>query len=99
LTPRPKHPKPDANQADIIAGLETLGFVVWNTSPLGGQVLDLVVFGRGMALPVEVKQPGLEGDLTDAERESIERLRAVGVDAVVATCAEDVVEKFNTETP
>ena len=89
---RPKHARIDINQAQIVADLRQLHAVVWVLSSLGGHVLDLLVAFRGRCLPVEIKSPG--GELTENERESIEELRAVGVEAIVATCAEDVIEKM-----
>ena len=84
----------DANQSSIIADLERLGAYVWRLSDLGGEVLDLIVFWRGSAIPVEIKMPGKREELTDGEREGIRRLALVGIEAVVATCAEDVVAAF-----
>ena len=94
MTSRPRHTKPDTNQAQIVADLQRLGAVVWRLSDLGGEVLDLIVFWRGLAMPVEVKMPGHEAELTDGERESIRRLAQVGVKAVIATCTEDVIADF-----
>ena len=90
---RPKHTKRDRNHAQIVQDLKALGMVVWDLADLGGHVLDILVFFRGKCLPVEIKSPG--GELTASERASIEELRAVGVEAIVATCAEDVVEKWS----
>jgi hypothetical protein len=90
--PRPKHPKPDACQAEVVRDLRALGRVVWVTSDLGGQVTDLVVFWDGCGVPVEVKSPG--GTLTPDQRESIALLRGVGVEAIVAGTAEEVLEKW-----
>jgi len=84
----------DANQSSIIADLEHLGAYVWRLSDLGGEVLDLICFWRGLAIPVEIKTPGEREELTDKEREGIRRLALVGIEAVVATCAEDVVAAF-----
>jgi len=68
--------------------------VVWDLSDLGGKILDAIAFWRGRAVPVEIKAPGCERDLTDGERASIEALRGVGVEPVVATRAEDVLRRF-----
>jgi len=92
---RPKWTKPDINQRRIVEQLRALGAVVWDTHDLPTPALDLVVFWRGQVRPVEVKQPGMEADLTEGERESIEALRAVGVEAIVASCAEDVVGQWH----
>jgi len=91
---RPKRTKRDSNHAEIRDGLRQLGAIVWDTADLGGGVLDLVVFWRGMGIPVEVKPPGLEDDLTEGERESLMMLRDIGVRAVVATSVEDVLMAF-----
>ncbi len=88
---RPKHPKPDTNQSQIVNELRNLGVVVWVTASLATPILDLVAFWRGIALVVEVKVPGAEKRLTDGEREGIRKLAQVGVEVVVATCTEDVV--------
>ena len=92
MAARPKYAKPDANQAEIIADLRKMGVYVWITAALGGEVLDAIVFWRGRTVPVEFKAVGSENDLTDGEREGIRRLHAVGVTAVVATCARDVMD-------
>ncbi len=84
----------DRNQAELIRDLRALGAYVWDVSPLGGEVLDLLVFWRGQARPVEIKREGCEADLTDGEREAIERLRLAGIEPIVATCAEDVVRAW-----
>ena len=92
---RPRYPKPDRNQAEIIDQLTEMGLVVWNLSSLGGNVLDIVVFGYGRALPVEIKFHGLESDLTEGEAESIRQLSEVGVEALVASDAEQIVRQFD----
>jgi len=91
---RPKHTRRDANQAQLVEELRDLGAVVWDTADLGGRVLDLVVAWRGVMRPVEVKAAGSEQYLTDGERESIEELRYAGVEAIIATCAEDVISNW-----
>ena len=91
MTPRPKYPKPDANQAQIITELGQLGAWIINTSTIGGVTLDLVVCWRGLCIPVEIKVPGCELDLTDGEKMAIEQLHQRGIPAFVATCTEDVV--------
>ena len=81
----------DANQAEIIADLRRLGAYVWITASLGGEVLDLIVFWHSLVIPVEIKVPGKLDDLTDGERQGIRKLREVGIEPIVATCAEDIV--------
>jgi len=68
--------------------------VVWDTADLGGKVLDIIVFWKGKAVPVEIKSEGNEIDLTDSERSGIEELKFVGVKAVIATRIEDILEQF-----
>ena len=94
MTPRPKYPKPDANQNDVIDDLVALGFYVQDMSRLGGEVLDLLCFWRGVCLPVEIKRVGYFGDLTQGERDGICYMRLCGVDPIIATCAEDVIAQW-----
>jgi hypothetical protein len=89
---RPKHTKKDKTHKDLVKDCRDLGMVVWDLADLGGEVLDLMVFWRGKALPVEVKSP--KGKLTEKEQDSIEKLRAIGVEPVIATCVEDVLKAF-----
>jgi len=91
---RPRHPKTDGNQASMVAILRSLGFVVWLTDSIGGDVLDLVVFKNGQARVVEVKRPGQRDALTPNEQQSILALEAVGVTAIVATTWRDVTEAW-----
>ena len=89
---RPRHPKPDACQNDIVRDLRALGRGVWVLSDIGGQVLDLVVFWDGCGIPVEVKGP--DGSLTPDQKDSVILLRTVGVEAIVAGSAEEVLAKW-----
>jgi len=91
---RPKFAKPDSNQQRIIDDLRQVGAIVWVTASLPTPILDLIVHWRGHTVIAEVKQSGLEDELTPGERLSILELREVGVDVVIATCAEDVIEAF-----
>lgn len=95
---RPRHTKRDKNQADIIASLRQAGAYVWDLSDNGGQVLDLMVFWRGQALPVEIKQPGLQNDLTDNEKEGMRQLMRVAVFPLIATSAEEILSYINGRT-
>jgi len=88
---RPRHTKRDKNQAQVVSDLRRLGMVVWDLADQGGKILDLMVFWKGQAVPVEIKQPGLERDLTEEERGSMRELIGVGICPVIAVCAEDVV--------
>ncbi len=91
---RPKFAKPDANQQEIVDDCRDRGMVVWNVSAIGGRVLDLVIWWRGLGLPFEVKRPGLEEELTAGETEGIRDLAGVGVEARVVTCVEEVIAAF-----
>ena len=70
---RPKHTKPDSNQAEIIRDLIAMGFEVIKVSDLGGDALDLFVLGfhrkrrRYEWLQVEVK-PTHKSRFTDGEK-------------------------------
>lgn len=92
MTPRPRHTKKDLNHGEIRDGLRELGFVVWDLADLGGVVLDLLCFYRGICLPVEVKSPG--GKLTEAQEESIAQLQAVGVTPIIAESIQDVLDQW-----
>ena len=91
---RPRHPKPDANQAAIFKQCEDWGAVVWNTSSLGGKKLDGVIFMWGLALPVEVKMPGHENDFTEGEIEGMRELSSVGVFPLVVTAFDQIRRWF-----
>lgn len=91
---RPKYTRRDTNHKDIVEGCRELGMVVWDLADLGGKVLDTIVFWRGKAIPVEIKSPGKEDDLTLDERESISELEAIGVKYVIAVSVEDVIKAF-----
>jgi len=87
---RPRHPKPDANQADIIRDLRDCGLVVHDVSSLGGDCLDLFAgdpLGGGWC-HVEVKVEG--GVLTPGEAEYIAQY-AGPLPIIVARQAEDVL--------
>lgn len=95
---RPRRPKPDQNQRQLIREARQIGIVVWNTSSLGGKILDALMCWRGVCLPIEIKAPGCEADLTPGEEQGIAELNRVGVQAVVATCLEDILSAFNDFT-
>ena len=94
---RPRHPKTDGNQASIVAILRSLGYVVWLTDSVGGDVLDLVVFKDGQTRVVEVKRPGQRDALTENEKASIKALDDVGVEVIVAETWWDVTEAWEEE--
>ena len=68
--------------------------VVWDLADVGGHVLDAVVFWRGQCVPVEIKAPGCESDLTDGEIHGMRELSSVGAWPIVATCVGDVMDAF-----
>jgi len=79
---RPRHPKPDANQALLVGQLRDLGFIVHDVSSLGGDCLDLFVLGehhhRNQSthlwewVQIEIKTES--GELTAAERTYMDRV-------------------------
>jgi len=93
---RPKYPKPDANQAHVVAELQTLGFCVWDLSRDGGEILDLMVGGwddnlRGHRwVAVEIKGP--RGRLTQAQRCFCETWPELPW--IIAHSTEDVLRAF-----
>jgi hypothetical protein len=91
MTPRPKHTKRDSCQKELIDGCRELGMVCWDLADIGGKVLDTFICWRGVCLPVEVK---CNGSLTPAQIDSIAELRAVGVEAIVAGTAEEVIDAW-----
>ena len=91
---RPRHPKPDANQAAIVEECEKAGIYVWVLSDLGGEVLDTLMFKAGICIPVEIKVPGQERAFTKGEIEGMRRLSSVGVFPLVATSAEEIIRVF-----
>ena len=70
MTPRPRHPKPDANQGDIVDGLRDCGYLVHDVSAFIGE-FDLLVYGLDWEtqehtwIALEVKMP--DGVLTGKE--------------------------------
>lgn len=92
---RPKHPRPDANQRVIAQALGEAGYVVWDTSTIGGCVLDLMVFGwdaqqgRDRWLAVEVKSEN--GRLTGLQRRFLVEHPEAGI---VARDVMDVLREF-----
>ena len=98
MTPRPRHPKPDSNQAQIIRDLRRLGFVVHDVSSLGGDCLDLFVCGytneQGAQAWVQIEVKTDTGKLTEAEAEYIVQADLEGVPVLVARCTEDVLRWF-----
>jgi hypothetical protein len=98
---RPRHPKPDANQAEIIDQLRALGFIVHDISGLGGDCLDLFVMGWNRETQmwsiaqVEIKTD--DGALTVGEEMYIDRVMEMTDDCapvIVARSVEDVLRWF-----
>ena len=96
LSYRPKYPRPDANQPQIVSDLERLGFCVINVSSLPVPALDLFVGGwncrtRQYAfVQVEVKVPGKK--LSPSERRHFDRWPDLPI--IVAYKVEDVLAWF-----
>ena len=88
---RPRRTRPDRNQRQLVRELRAIGMVVWDVHDKGGECLDLIVCWRGRCVPVEVKASGHEADLTAGELQAIRNLGYIGVRAIIATSAEDVV--------
>ena len=88
---RPKHPKPDANQPDVIRDLRDCGLIVVDVSSLGGNRLDFFVGDPASYswLQVELKAEG--GRLTPRERAYIAQ-NITRVPILIARTAEDVLE-------
>lgn len=99
---RPRHPCPDANQAEIICQVERCGAVVCNVSSLPIRLAgcDLYVFDWSLETQqveihaFEVKMPGEM--LTTSERKFWARVEALGAGNVLhrAECVEDVLQVF-----
>lgn len=96
--PRPKYTGKDENQPTILKYARELGMVTWDTADLGGEILDAVICWRGHCLPVEIKMPGKEKDLTPGEITSIAKLRRVGVTAAIITSIDDLLAAFEELT-
>jgi len=88
---RPRHPKPDANQSDVIRDLRKCGLVVHDVSSLSGDHLDFWVGDPASYswLQVELKAEG--GRLTPRERAYIAQ-NITRVPILIARTAEDVLE-------
>ena len=90
MSSRPRHPKTDANQPDIIRDLRKCGLIVHDVSSLGGDCLDLFV-GDPQSyqwLQIEVKTD--EGQLTPRERAYIAQ-HITRVPILVAWTTEDIL--------
>ncbi|HUW11112.1 MAG TPA: hypothetical protein VM537_15390 [Anaerolineae bacterium] len=87
---RPRHPKTDANQADVIRELRECGLIVHDVSSLGGDCLDLFVGDPASCSWLQVEVKTEEGQLTPRERAYI-ALHIVLVPIVVAWDTEDIL--------
>jgi len=91
---RPRHTRKDSTHRALLENARALGMVAWDTSDIGGQVLDCILFWRGMALPVEIKARGHEHDFTAGEIEGMRALSSVGIQPAVAVTIDDVLSAF-----
>lgn len=93
MTHRPRHPKPDSNQAEIVRELRRCGLVVHDVSSLGGDCLDLFVGDpvSGVWCQVEVKTD--DGELTAEEALYIHEWADV-LPVVLARSADDVLRRL-----
>ena len=101
MTPRPHHPRPDANQQQIRRDLEASGFPhVWldvSSLPVRLAGCDVYVIGFSLrhgevvCLPVEIKMPGEE--LNENEQQFFLRVYDLGDGDIplLAYCAEDIL--------
>ena len=89
MSSRPRHPKTDANQPDIIRDLRACGLIVHDVSSLGGDRLDLFVGDPTSYdwLQVELKVEG--GRLTPRERAYIAQ-NILRVPILIAWDTEDI---------
>ena len=68
--------------------------IVWDLADLGGEILDIIVFWKGKILVVEIKDVGKEKNLTESEKQSIASLRKVGIEALVASNTQQIINAF-----
>ena len=106
--PRPKRPRSDANQLDILNGLRQCGLAYVVVSSLASKTiygkppLDVFVLGydpkekRAKWIQVEIKAD-VNSTFTDSEVEWIEEVeRDYGEGlAIIATCLDDILYAFN----
>ena len=91
---RPKRTKKDKNHLDIVRMCREEGMIVWDLADLGGEILDIIVFWKGKILVVEIKDVGKEKNLTESEKQSIASLRKVGIEALVASNTQQIINAF-----
>ena len=80
--------KVDANQQEIVDALRDVGAVVFSI----GQPLDLLVALRGKLQLVEIKNPDGEDKVSTSQKETIERLKAVGVEVKVIRSIDEAID-------
>lgn len=92
----------DSNQAEITEALRSLGFLVLDVSPLGGDALDLFVCGpvvydgyQRQWCQVELKANG--GTFTDGEAEYLKEHPSREWPVIWANCVEDILAWFGQE--
>ena len=88
---RPRHPKTDANQPDIIRDLRKCGLIVHDVSSLGGDCLDLFVGDPQSYQWIQIEVKTDEGKLTPRERAYI-AVHLPKVPILIARAAEDVLK-------
>ncbi len=83
-----KRNNPDVNQPEIVQALRDIGAVVF----LIGQPFDLLCALRGKLYLVEIKNPKGKDKVETSQKETIERLKAVGVEVMVVRSREEAIE-------
>ena len=78
---------PDANQPKIVQALRDIGAIVF----LIGRPFDLLVAFRGKLFLLEIKNPAGKDKVEASQKETIERLKAVGVEAMVVRSVEEAI--------
>lgn len=102
MTPRPKHPKTDANHcivSDYVNAVKAYGgylLYALDTSKLGGESFDWLVWLGPLCIAVEVKAPGQAARLTDGEEAFI--ANCPGPKAIVET-VDDLEEALRNWLP
>lgn len=94
--------KVDANQADIDAALEAMGWLVWPTHQLGKGFPDRVIAKAGRLLLLEVKDGAKSPSrraLTEDEIGCHLQFKAHGVEILVVTCIEDLMQIDRPQEP
>ena len=85
--------KVDANHAPLLRLMRQIGAYVYDTSRVGGGFPDALVFWRGRAIPVEIKdgsKPPSARKLTEAQEALHARWASAGWPVVVVETEADV---------